>query len=365
MSGYRFTQYVPPPEKASSDFQKLLKMFMQLVLITSGNVAEALQWLTELDRQYGLTNEKYGIGDFIEQLKRDGYITDETERGEIKLQARSEQQLRRSALEEIFGKLRKARGGEHNTVHSGRGDEQTTEKRDYEFGDTPEQIAMTDSLRNAQINHGVDNFLMTERDLEVVESEFKTQTSTVLMIDISHSMILYGEDRITPAKKVAMALAELITKKYPKDTLDILVFGDDAWQIEIKDLPYLQVGPYHTNTVAGLELAMDLLRRRKNPNKQIFMITDGKPTCIKQGIRYYKNAFGLDEKILARTLNLATQLRKIKIPVTTFMIATDPYLKAFVREFTRANNGNAYYSNVQGLGNLVFEDFKRNRRKSW
>ncbi|HLT81140.1 MAG TPA: VWA domain-containing protein [Cyclobacteriaceae bacterium] len=365
MSGYRFTQYVPPPEKASSDFQKLLKMFMQLVLITSGNVAEALQWLTELDRQYGLTNEKYGIGDFIEQLKRDGYITDETERGEIKLKARSEQQLRRSALEEIFGKLRKARGGEHNTVHSGRGDEQTTEKRDYEFGDTPEQIAMTDSLRNAQINHGVDNFLMTERDLEVVESEFKTQTSTVLMIDISHSMILYGEDRITPAKKVAMALAELITKKYPKDTLDILVFGDDAWQIEIKDLPYLQVGPYHTNTVAGLELAMDLLRRRKNPNKQIFMITDGKPTCIKQGIRYYKNAFGLDEKILARTLNLATQLRKIKIPVTTFMIATDPYLKAFVREFTRANNGNAYYSNVQGLGNLVFEDFKRNRRKSW
>ena len=365
MLGYRFSKYTPPPDKERNDFEKLLKIFMQLVLITSGNVAEALQWLTELDRQYGLTNEKYGIGDFIEQLKREGYITDATERGEIKLKARSEQQLRKSALEEIFGKLRKARGGEHNTVHSGRGDEQTTEKRDYEFGDTPEQIAMTDSLRNAQINHGVDNFFMTERDLEVIESEFKTQTSTVLMIDISHSMILYGEDRITPAKKVAMALAELITKKYPKDTLDILVFGDDAWQIEIKDLPYLQVGPYHTNTVAGLELAMDILRRRKNPNKQIFMITDGKPTCIKQGIRYYKNAFGLDEKILARTLNLATQLRKIKIPVTTFMIATDPYLKAFVREFTRTNNGNAYYSNVEGLGNLVFEDFKRNRRKTW
>ena len=107
---------------------------------------------------------------------------------------------------------------------------------------------MTESLRNAQINHGLEDFFMTEEDLEVIESEFKTQTSTVLMIDISHSMILYGEDRITPAKKVAMALAELITKKYPKDTLDILVFGDDAWQIEIKDLPYLQVGPYHTNT---------------------------------------------------------------------------------------------------------------------
>ena len=228
-----------------------------------------------------------------------------------------------------------------------------------------EQIDFTESIRNAQINRGIENFSMQEDDLQIRESDFKTQTSTVLMIDISHSMILYGEDRITPAKKVALALAELITKKYPKDTLDILVFGDDAWQIEIKDLPYIQVGPYHTNTVAGLELAMDILRRRKNSNKQIFMITDGKPTCIKQGIKYYKNSFGLDTKILNQTLNLAAQLRKIKIPVTTFMIATDPYLKAFVREFTKANNGNAYYSSLQGLGNLVFEDFKRNRRKNF
>jgi Ca-activated chloride channel homolog len=364
MSGYRFAKYTPPPDKSSSDFEKLLKVFMQLILITSGDVSEALQWLTEVDRQYKLTTANYGIGDFIEDLKKNGYITDEGPKGEFTLKPRAEQNLRQSALEEIFGKLKKTKSGEHNTHHSGRGDEQTTEKRDYEFGDTLEQISITDSLRNAQINHGLENFLLTEDDLEVMESEFKTQTSTVLMIDISHSMILYGEDRITPAKKVAMALAELITKKYPKDTLDILVFGDDAWQIEIKDLPYLKVGPYHTNTVAGLELAMDVLRRRKNSNKQIFMITDGKPTCIKQGIRYYKNAFGLDEKILNKTLTLATQLKKIKIPVTTFMIATDPYLKAFVREFTKANNGNAYYSSLQGLGNLVFEDFRRNRRKS-
>jgi Ca-activated chloride channel homolog len=364
MLGYRFTRYTPPPDQEKNDFNKLLKIFMQLLLMSSGNVTEALQWLTEVDRQYGLTSDNYGMGDFIEDLKRKGYITDEGPKGEFRLTAKSEQNLRQSALEEIFGKLKKSKQGEHNTSHSGRGDEQTTERRDYEFGDTLEQISVTDSLRNAQINHGLDNFFMTEDDLEVMESEFKTQTSTVLMIDISHSMILYGEDRITPAKKVAMALAELITKKYPKDTLDILVFGDDAWQIEIKDLPYLQVGPYHTNTVAGLELAMDILRRRKNNNKQIFMITDGKPTCIKQGIKYYKNAFGLDPKILAQTLTLATQLRKLKIPVTTFMIASDPYLKSFVRDFTRANNGNAYYSSLQGLGNLVFEDFRRNRRKT-
>ncbi len=312
MLGYRFSQYTPPPEKAQSDFDKLLKVFMQLILITAGNVAEALQWLTEVDRQYGLTNDKYGIGDFIEDLKRNGYITEEGPKGEFKLNAKSEQRLRQSALEEIFGKLKKSKTGEHNTHHSGRGDEQTTEKRDYEFGDTLDQISITDSLRNAQINHGLDNFFMTEKDLEVMESEFKTQTSTVLMIDISHSMILYGEDRITPAKKVAMALAELITKKYPKDTLDILVFGDDAWQIEIKDLPYLQVGPYHTNTVAGLELAMDILRRRKNTNKQIFMITDGKPTCIKQGIKYYKNAFGLDPENFKSDIKPGGPIKKVK-----------------------------------------------------
>lgn len=365
MLGYRFQKYSPPPGGQKSDFDRLLKVFMQLVLITSGDVGEALQWLTEVDRQHKLTSENYGIGDFIEDLKKKGYIDETGAKGEFKLKARAEQTLRRSALEEIFGKLKKSKGGEHKTNHNGRGDEPTTDRREYEFGDTLEQISVTDSLRNAQINHGLDDFLMTEEDLEVVENEYKTQTSTVLMIDISHSMILYGEDRITPAKQVAMALSELITKKYPKDTLDLLVFGDDAWQIEIKDLPYLQVGPYHTNTVAGLELAMDILRRRKNANKQIFMITDGKPTCIKQGIRYYKNSFGLDSKILNKTMNLATQLRKIKIPVTTFMIATDPYLKAFVREFTKANSGNAYYSSLQGLGHLVFEDFKKNRRKNF
>lgn len=364
MLGHRFSKYTPPPEQQKNDFERLLNIFMQLVLITAGNVGEALQWLTEVDKQHGITNERYGIGDFIEDLKRNGYITDEGPKGEFKLKAKAEQNLRERALEEIFGKLKRTKSGEHKTHHSGRGDETTTDRREYEFGDSVENISVTDSLRNAQVNHGLDEFLMTENDLEVLENEFKTQTSTVLMIDISHSMILYGEDRITPAKTVAMALSELITKKYPKDTLDILVFGDDAWQIEIKDLPYLQVGPYHTNTVAGLELAMDILRKRKNTNKQIFMITDGKPTCIKQGIKYYKNSFGLDQKILSKTLDLATQLRKIKVPVTTFMIATDPYLKAFVREFTKANNGNAYYSSLKGLGNLVFEDFKKNRSKN-
>jgi Ca-activated chloride channel family protein len=364
MIGHRFTDFIPDPNENKSDFDKLLDIFLQLLVITSGDVSEALSWLNNVDREYKLTSDDYGMGNFIDDLKDKGYISDQTPEGTFEITAKSEQKIRSSALEEIFGKLKKSKGGEHKTNFGGLGDEPSTDKRDYQFGDTLEQISMTDSLRNAQINHGLDNFMMTEGDLEVMENEFKTQTSTVLMIDISHSMILYGEDRITPAKKVAMALAELVSKKYPKDTLDIIVFGNDAWQIKIKDLPYLQVGPYHTNTVAGLELAMDLLRRRKNANKQIFMITDGKPTCIKEGIKYYKNSFGLDSKILVKTLNLAKQCKKLKIPVTTFMIASDPYLKEFVREFTKVNDGNAYYSNLQGLGHLIFEDYRRNRRKN-
>ncbi len=160
-----------------------------------------------------------------------------------------------------------------------------------------------------------------------------------------------------------MALAEFITTRFPKDTLDILVFGNDAWEIPLKDLPWLEVGPYHTNTVAGLELAMDLLRRRKNANKQILMITDGKPTCLKEAGRYYKNSFGLDQKILKRTLQLAGQCRRLKIPVTTFMIARDPWLQDFVREFTEANQGRAYFSALDELGSFVLEDFQKNRRK--
>jgi len=363
MIGYRFTEFIPDAQTTNADFESLWKIFRELLLITGGEVAEALSWLTNMDKQYGITKDGYGIGDFIEDLKNKGYLEENVKTGKLKITAKTEKNFRTSALEEIFGRLKKSNRGDHRSFVTGQGDERGVNIRDFQFGDSPENISITESLRNAQINHGFSEFTITEDDLEVIDTEYQTQTSTVLMIDISHSMILYGEDRITPAKKVAMALSELIMKRYSNDTLDILVFGDDAWQIEIKDLPYLNVGPYHTNTVAGLELAMDILRKRKTNNKQIFMITDGKPTCMKVGIKYYKNSFGLDPKILKKTLNLAKSCRKLKIPITTFMIASDPYLKEFVREFTKVNNGNAYYSNLEGLGHLVFEDFKRNRRK--
>jgi len=363
MIGYRFSNFIPGKEGGST-FEKLLKVFQELMIHTSGDVSESLSWLTELDKEYKLTDENYGMADFIQDLIDKGYIQQpDPSNPTFAPSAKLEISMRQKALDDIFDQLKKSKRGNHNTKSSGKGDEFTSDKRPYEFGDSIENIAVSDSLRNAQINHGIDQFHLTHDDLEVHETFYQSQMSTVLMIDISHSMILYGEDRITPAKKVAMALSELITTRYPKDTLDIIVFGNDAWSIEIKDLPYLQVGPYHTNTVAGLELAMDLLRRRRNQNKQIFMITDGKPTCIKKGKKYYKNSFGLDRKIVNRTLNLATRCRKIDIPITTFMIARDPYLVRFVDQFTKANNGKAFYSSLQGLGEFIFMDYKNNKRR--
>lgn len=236
MLGYRFTKYLAHKDLSETTFDQLFNVFNELLIITGGDVSEALNWLTNIDKQYNITDGNYGMGDFIEDLKNRGFITDKTPDGSFEITAKTEQNIRKSALEEIFGKLKKSGKGEHKTNFTGLGEEPGTDRRNYEFGDLLHQISMTDSLRNAQINHGLGDFMLTEDDLEVVESEYKTQTSTVLMIDISHSMILYGEDRITPAKKVAMALAELITKKYKKDTLDIIVFGNDAWQIKIKEI---------------------------------------------------------------------------------------------------------------------------------
>jgi len=365
-TGFTFKKYEAPEQ---STFEKLLEIFKELITHTSGDVDEALDWLAELDNEYGITTPEYTLKDFEEDLKKQGYIKEEDNPngpdGKLSITAKTERAIRQRALNQIFGKLRKSGAGNHQTKKIGIGDEATGEFRNYQFGDSIDSVSMTESIRNAQINNGLGNdFKLTEDDLVVNETSHKSQMSTVLMIDISHSMILYGEDRITPAKKVAMALAELITTRYPKDTLDIIVFGNDSWRISIQDLPYLKVGPYHTNTVAGLNLAMDLLRRKRNTNKQIFMITDGKPSCLrlKDG-RYYKNSNGLDQHIVNKCYAMAQQARKVQIPITTFMIARDPYLMEFVENFTKANQGKAFYTGLQGLGEMIFEDYEQNRKK--
>jgi Ca-activated chloride channel family protein len=362
--GFYFKQYEAPFQ---SPFDKLFGIFKELITHTSGDFDEAIDWLRELDKEYKLTDEHYTIDDFIDDLKKKGYIRDELKEdgtSGIGITAKTERAIRQQALDNIFGNLKRSGSGNHKTKHSGNGDEHTGEFREFHFGDGLERISLTESLRNAQINNGVADFMLTENDLVVEETQYKSQMSTVLMIDISHSMILYGEDRITPAKKVAMALAELITTRYPKDTLDILVFGNDAWTIAIRDLPYLKVGPYHTNTVAGLQLAMDILRRKRNTNKQIFMITDGKPSCVREKDgSYYMNSNGLDEYIVDKCYNQAQQARKLHIPITTFMIANDPYLQKFVNKFTESNQGKAFYTGLKGLGEMIFEDYETNRKK--
>ncbi len=358
--------YSPPDV---SPFEKLFDIFKELIVHTAGEFDEAISWLRQLDDEYKLTTPEYTVDDFIDDLLKKRFIREKTEadrNGPGKaITAKMERVIRQSALEQIFGKLKRGTTGNHRTKHSGQGDEQTGEFRSFNFGDAPEHIAMTESLRNAQINNGIGEFQLTERDLVVEDTYFKAQMSTVLMIDVSHSMILYGEDRITPAKKVAMALSELIHTRYPKDTLDIIAFGNDAWPITVEDLPYLQVGPFHTNTVAGLELAMDILRRKKNTNKQIFMITDGKPSCLRlPNGEHYFNSNGLDPEITEQCYNTARVARKLNIPITTFMIARDPYLQKFVERFTEANQGKAFYTGLKGLGQFIFEDYQTNRKKN-
>jgi Ca-activated chloride channel family protein len=363
-SGYIFTPFEAPEQ---STFDKLFDVFSELITHTSGDVDEALDWLNILDKEYSLTTDDYTMDDFIEDLKKKGYLREEIQpdgKGQLAITAKTERVLRKNAMDQIFGNIRKSGAGNHRSKKSGQGDELTGEFRDFQFGDSIENISITESLKNAQINNGIGDFRLTEQDLVVEDTHHKSQMSTVLMIDISHSMILYGEDRITPAKKVAMALAELITTTYPKDTLDVIVFGNDAWPIKIKDLPYLQVGPYHTNTVAGLELALDILRRKRNTNKQIFMITDGKPSCLRMPDgQYYKNSNGLDAFIVEKCYTMAAQARKMHIPITTFMIAQDPYLQSFIEEFTKSNKGKAFYTGLKGLGEVIFHDYETNRKK--
>jgi len=365
-TGLRFSRHVP---KEQSPFERLFEIFKELITHTSGDFDEAIDWLRELDKEYSLTDENYTIDDFVRDLLERSYIQPkgggkDGDGSGMTLTPKTEKLLREHALKQVFGKLKKAGSGDHKTKSTGQGNEATGEFKAYQFGDALEKISITESLKNAQIRNLDGDFDLRQEDLVVEDSTYNTQMSTVLMIDISHSMILYGEDRITPAKKVAMALAEFITTRYPKDTLDVLVFGNDAWPIAIKDIPYLQVGPYHTNTVAGLSLAMDLLRRRKNSNKQIFMITDGKPSCLKEpGGGYYKNSVGLDDYIVDKCYNMARQALKLHIPITTFMIAQDPYLMRFVRTFTEANKGKAFFTGLKGLGEMIFEDYQQNRKK--
>ncbi|MFA5832025.1 MAG: VWA domain-containing protein [Bacteroidota bacterium] len=354
-------------ENSSTDEQRLeqlTKLFNYLVLQTSGDVEEALQWLRQLAEEYGMFDENMSMEELIQKLKEAGII--EEVNSNFELTTKGIQKIRQDALKEIFSSLKKNPMGNHETPNTGNGVERLSETKKWTFGDMPTNIDLTATITNALKRDGIDDFNLQEDDLEVYETESLASCATVLMIDISHSMILYGEDRITPAKQVALALAELIQTKFPKDFLACVTFGDDASLISLAEIPFLQVGPFHTNTRSGLQMARNLLRKCGNVNKQIFMITDGKPSAMfDDSGRLYKNSFGLDPKIVNKTLDEAVQCRREKITISTFMIAQDPYLINFVEELTKANKGRAYYSSLNNLGEFLFVDYIRNRRKKF
>jgi uncharacterized protein with von Willebrand factor type A (vWA) domain len=335
------------------------RLFYQLLLRADGDVEQALEWMRYLQERGHLPPD-WDLDAFEAQLRREG-VVQAGEQG-LQLTGKGRRTLRRESLELIFGNLAKGGPGQHATPHAGQGGERLPETRAFRFGDNLSDLDQPGTLKNA-LRRGIDDIAITEDDFEVFETEHRTSVATVLLLDVSHSMVLYGEDRMTPAKTVALALAELILTKYPKDSLDVVLFGDDARRLSLDQLPFAGAGPYHTNTKAGLRLAQQILRRKRHAQKQVFMITDGKPSCIWEGGRLYKNPFGLDEKIVNRTLDEAVLCRRRGIPITTFMVAEDPLLVRFVEDLARRNHGRAYFTGLDDLGGAVFRDFVRNRRK--
>jgi uncharacterized protein with von Willebrand factor type A (vWA) domain len=342
-------------------YEELLKLFLDLVSRLGGDVEQAMQWMKELQRR-GIIGQNVDLEAFRAALEKQGIVGRDGE-GNLMLLGSGERRIRRNALEEIFTSLQKAGPGLHSIPRAGTGSEPLPETRPWEFGD---DVARLDGIRTVAnaARRDPDDLALLPSDFEVFDVEHQSACATAIAIDVSHSMILYGEDRFTPAKKVALALTELILQKYPKDTIDIVLFGDEARPVPLEELSKAQVGPFHTNTKAGLGVSRQLLMRRRSRNRQIFMITDGKPTCLKIGKKYYKNSFGLDRKITNRCLNLATQCKKLKIPITTFMIASDPYLQRFVNEFTETNNGKAFFASLDRLGAFIFRDFESGKRKT-
>ncbi|HVP15653.1 MAG TPA: VWA domain-containing protein [Terriglobales bacterium] len=358
---FDYTNWKGPRPEDVEFLKQLMEIYRNLLIQTGGDAEEALRWMDQFGEQYGFFSDKFGLEDFRKMLEESGEAQ-RTPRG-FQVTPKGEKRIRQDSLNEIFSTLQAGGAGDHRTPQAGQGGERLSETRAWRFGDDFANLDPLGTVSNAVKRHGIDELSIGEEDLEIVEQEHLSACATVLMVDISHSMVLYGEDRITPAKKIALALAHLIETRYPKDSLDVVLFGDEAVRVPLKELMKIQAGPFHTNTKAGLELARRILEGRKGVNKQVFMVTDGKPSCIREGSRLYKNPFGLDPKIVNRTLEEASCCRRKRITITTFMLATDPPLLDFVRKLTELNHGRIYEADPANLGAYIFRDFVRNRRK--
>jgi Ca-activated chloride channel family protein len=273
------------------------------------------------------------------------------------------------ALRDLLGSLGKSSYGRHDTREQATGVETTGAPKPYEFGDTMNLDAAATLLNAAQRQHergeSTARLHVTHEDLMVVQGEYQSSCATVLMLDCSHSMILYGEDRFTPAKRVALALAQLIKVQYPGDALKVVLFHDSAEEIPLAELGRVRVGPYYTNTREGLRLSRRILDRQRKDMRQIIMITDGKPSALTQPDgRIYKNAFGLDPFIVAETCAEVAACRKSGIMINTFMLARDYDLVSFVRRVAEICKGKAYFTTPYTLGQYVLMDYMDKKTKT-
>ncbi len=275
------------------------------------------------------------------------------------------------ALRELLGPLGRSSLGRHDTRHEASGVETNGSSKQYEFGDTL-NLDITATLSSVfareglSLTSGENGTLNIEySDLHIHQADYQSSCATVVLLDCSHSMILYGEDRFTPAKRVAMALAHLIRTQFPGDTLNLVLFHDTAEEIPIGQLPRVKVGPHYTNTREGLRVAQRILARQTKDMKQIVMITDGKPSALNlhEG-RIYKNAFGLDPLVISETLEEVARCKRSNIMINTFMLAEDFALMQFVQKVSAMCRGKAYFTSPDRLGSYLLMDFMSRRMKT-
>jgi Ca-activated chloride channel homolog len=308
-----------------------------------------------------------GQGEFSEPLPRDVRF-EVTEKGLDFLGYKT--------LRNLLGSFGKSASGRHDTVYLSTGVEAAAASKRYEFGDTI-NLDVNTTLLSAIQRDGLQVPLNLEyQDLHVHQCDYQSSCATVVMLDCSHSMILYGEDRFTPAKKVALAMSHLIRTQYPGDSLKVVLFHDEAEELPLAKLATTRVGPYHTNTAEGLRLSRRLLQAQRKEMKQIVMVTDGKPTACFVGPAYqarsgdtaptrrlYKNSMGGDPLVMAETFKEVQACRKAGIMINTFMLASDYYLVDFVKQMTAMTNGKAYFANPGNLSQFVLIDFMRRRTR--
>jgi len=294
-----------------------------------------------------------------------GQVGENSQQAKFEITDKSLDFLGFKSLRNLLGSLGKSSFGRHDTRDLATGIETSGSAKTYEFGDTL-NLDITATLSSAIQREGLKLPLNIEySDLQVHQCEYQSSCATVLMLDCSHSMILYGEDRFTPAKKVAMALSHLIRTQYPGDSLSLVLFHDSAEEIPLSQLARVKVGPYYTNTREGLRLAQRILQRQRKDMKQIVMITDGKPSALTlEDGRIYKNAFGLDPLVVSETLQEVSKCKRAGVLINTFMLASDYGLVQFVQKVTEMCRGKAYFTTPYTLGQYLLMDYMSRKTKT-